>query len=110
MNDKYKIIGPLYDFLATIFSFGQIDKCKTAMHEHINVDDKVVISINILHGAVVTYICGQEAMRRPAEIPDDVPVEVPMVSEAAGKVNYHAGSLTLFPLVVPVSMVRTAVS
>jgi ubiquinone/menaquinone biosynthesis C-methylase UbiE len=44
MNDKYKIIGPLYDFLAMIFSFGQIDKCKTAMNEHIKPDDKVVFA------------------------------------------------------------------
>ena len=44
MNDKYKIIGPLYDFLAMIFSAGQIDKCKTAMHEYIKQDDKVLFA------------------------------------------------------------------
>ncbi len=44
MNDKYKIIGPLYDFLAMIFSAGQIDKCKTAMHGYIKPDDKVLFA------------------------------------------------------------------
>ncbi|MCE5276091.1 MAG: class I SAM-dependent methyltransferase [Syntrophaceae bacterium] len=44
MNDKYKVIGPLYDFLAMIFSAGQIDKCKTAMHDYIKPDDKVLFA------------------------------------------------------------------
>jgi ubiquinone/menaquinone biosynthesis C-methylase UbiE len=62
MNDKYKIIGPLYDFLAMIFSFGQIDKCKTAMHEHIKPDDKV------LFAGVGQGIDAIEAAERGAEV------------------------------------------
>ena len=44
MNDRYRIIGPLYDFLATIFSFGQIDKCKCGMHDRIRPDMKVLFA------------------------------------------------------------------
>ncbi|MGC9325162.1 MAG: class I SAM-dependent methyltransferase [Desulfomonilia bacterium] len=44
MNDRYKIIGPLYDFLATFFSLGQIDRCKTAMHDHIRPGDKILFA------------------------------------------------------------------
>ncbi|HPI91811.1 MAG TPA: class I SAM-dependent methyltransferase [Deltaproteobacteria bacterium] len=44
MGDRYKVIGPLYDFLATIFSFGQIDKCKCGMHERIKPDAKVLFA------------------------------------------------------------------
>ncbi|HPJ95314.1 MAG TPA: class I SAM-dependent methyltransferase [Deltaproteobacteria bacterium] len=62
MNDKYKIIGPLYDFLAMIFSFGQIDKCKVAMHEHIKPDDKV------LFAGVGQGIDAIEAAQRGAEV------------------------------------------
>ncbi len=49
MKDKYSIIGPLYDFLATIYSFNQIDKCKTAMHDRIKTDDKVLFA-GVGHG------------------------------------------------------------
>jgi len=49
MKDKYSIIGPLYDFLATIYSFNQIDKCKTAMHDKIKADDKVLFA-GVGHG------------------------------------------------------------
>ena len=62
MNDKYKIIGPLYDFLAMIFSFGKIDKCKVAMHEHIKPDDKV------LFAGVGQGIDAIEAAQRGAEV------------------------------------------
>lgn len=44
MNDRYRIIGPLYDFLATIFSFGQIDRCKCGMHERIRPDMEVLFA------------------------------------------------------------------
>lgn len=44
MNDRYQIIGPLYDFLATIFSFGQIDKCKCGMHDRIRPDMRVLFA------------------------------------------------------------------
>lgn len=44
MNDRYRIIGPLYDFLATIFSFGQIDRCKCGMHDRIEPDMKVLFA------------------------------------------------------------------
>lgn len=44
MNDKYRIIGPLYDFLAMIFSFGQIDRCKCGMHDRIRPGMKVLFA------------------------------------------------------------------
>lgn len=44
MSDKYKIIGSFYDFLAMAYSAGRIDKCKTAMHDHIKPDDKVLFA------------------------------------------------------------------
>lgn len=62
MNDRYKIVGPLYDFLAMIFSFGQIDKCKTAMNEHIKEDDRV------LFAGVGQGIDALDAARRGAEV------------------------------------------
>jgi demethylmenaquinone methyltransferase/2-methoxy-6-polyprenyl-1,4-benzoquinol methylase len=44
MKDRYAIIGPLYDFLAMIFSAGQIDKCKKSMHTYIKPGDKVLFA------------------------------------------------------------------
>jgi ubiquinone/menaquinone biosynthesis C-methylase UbiE len=49
MKDKYTIIGPLYDFLATIYSFNKIDKCKTAMHDRIKPGNKVLFA-GVGHG------------------------------------------------------------
>jgi ubiquinone/menaquinone biosynthesis C-methylase UbiE len=49
MKDKYLIIGPLYDFLSMIYSFNQINKCKTAMHDKIGPDDKVLFA-GVGHG------------------------------------------------------------
>ncbi|HHO76757.1 MAG TPA: class I SAM-dependent methyltransferase [Deltaproteobacteria bacterium] len=73
MNDRYRIIGPLYDFLAMIFSFGQIDRCKTAMHDHIKPGDKVLFAgvgqgIDAVaaaeRGAEVTVVDLSESMLR----------------------------------------------
>ncbi|MDT8273835.1 MAG: methyltransferase domain-containing protein [Desulfomonilia bacterium] len=44
MNDRYRIIGPLYDVLATVFSLGQIDRCKIAMHDGIRPGDKILFA------------------------------------------------------------------
>ena len=44
MSDKYRMIGPLYDILATIFSFGQIDRCKCGMHDRIRPDMEVLFA------------------------------------------------------------------
>ena len=44
MSDRYRFVGPLCDFAAMIFSAGQIDKCKTAMHDHIKPGDKVLFA------------------------------------------------------------------
>jgi ubiquinone/menaquinone biosynthesis C-methylase UbiE len=49
MKDKYLIIGPLYDFLCIIYSFNQIDKCKTAMHDKIKPDSKILFA-GVGHG------------------------------------------------------------
>ena len=44
MNDKYRIIGPLYDLFARVYSAGRIDRCKLAMHDHIRADDRVLFA------------------------------------------------------------------
>jgi demethylmenaquinone methyltransferase/2-methoxy-6-polyprenyl-1,4-benzoquinol methylase len=44
MRDKYKTIGPLYDLVARIYSAGRIDKCKVAMHDLIQPDDRVLFA------------------------------------------------------------------
>ncbi|MBN2284482.1 MAG: class I SAM-dependent methyltransferase [Deltaproteobacteria bacterium] len=49
MKDKYSIIGPLYDFLAMVYSANQIDHCKTAMHDRIRPDNSVLFA-GVGHG------------------------------------------------------------
>ncbi|MFY0642569.1 MAG: class I SAM-dependent methyltransferase [Bermanella sp.] len=49
MADKYKIIGPVYDFLSTIYSGRQIHKCKTAMNVDLKADDKILFA-GVGHG------------------------------------------------------------
>ncbi|EAT11299.1 class I SAM-dependent methyltransferase [Bermanella marisrubri] len=49
MADKYKIIGPLYDFLSTIYSGRQIHKCKIAMNDGLKTDDKILFA-GVGHG------------------------------------------------------------
>lgn len=49
MKDKYLIIGQIYDFLSMIYSFNQINRCKTAMHDMINPDSKVLFA-GVGHG------------------------------------------------------------
>lgn len=46
MTDKYKYIGPLYDFLSTIYGGEAIHNCKRAMltPDHIKPGDKVLIA------------------------------------------------------------------
>jgi len=49
MADKYKIIGPLYDFLSFIYSGRQIHKAKTAMNLDLKEGDKVLFA-GVGHG------------------------------------------------------------
>lgn len=49
MKDKYSIVGPVYDLMSVIYSFNQIDKCKTAMHDRIKPDSKVLFA-GVGHG------------------------------------------------------------
>ena len=49
MEDKYSILGPFYDFMSFVYSFNQIDKCKTAMHDRIKPDSKVLFA-GVGHG------------------------------------------------------------
>ena len=49
MKDKYTIVGPFYDLMSIIYSFNQIDKCKTAMHDRIKPDSKVLFA-GVGHG------------------------------------------------------------
>lgn len=49
MADKYKIIGPLYDFLSLIYSGRQIHKAKTAMNADLKEGDKILFA-GVGHG------------------------------------------------------------
>lgn len=49
MADKYKIIGPLYDLLSTVYSGNQIHKCKTAMNADLKADEKILFA-GVGHG------------------------------------------------------------
>jgi len=49
MKDKYTIVGPFYDLMSFVYSFNQIDKCKTAMHDKIKPDCKVLFA-GVGHG------------------------------------------------------------
>ena len=51
MADKYKYIGPVYDFLSSLYSGKSIHSCKTAMLgvEHLNPGDQVVFA-GVGHG------------------------------------------------------------
>lgn len=42
--DRYRIIGPVYDFLSTIYSGRQIFNAKTAMNADLNEDDTVLFA------------------------------------------------------------------
>ncbi len=49
MIDKYKIIGPLYDLLSTVYSGNQIHKCKTAMNSDLQ-EDVTILFAGVGHG------------------------------------------------------------
>jgi demethylmenaquinone methyltransferase/2-methoxy-6-polyprenyl-1,4-benzoquinol methylase len=49
MKDKYSIVGPFYDLMSFIYSFNQINKCKTAMLDRIKPDDNVLFA-GVGHG------------------------------------------------------------
>jgi ubiquinone/menaquinone biosynthesis C-methylase UbiE len=49
MADKYKIIGPVYDFLSAIYSGQQIHKAKTAMNADLLEDEKILFA-GVGHG------------------------------------------------------------
>jgi demethylmenaquinone methyltransferase/2-methoxy-6-polyprenyl-1,4-benzoquinol methylase len=49
MADKYKIIGPVYDFLSAIYSGRQIHKAKTAMNADLLEDEKILFA-GVGHG------------------------------------------------------------
>jgi len=51
MQDKYKYIGPIYDFLSNLYSGKNIQHCKNAMldHEHLKPGDRVLIA-GVGHG------------------------------------------------------------
>ena len=49
MNDKYKFMAPVYNFLSTIYSVGKIDRCREAMIGVVGNDDKVLFA-GVGHG------------------------------------------------------------
>ena len=49
MKDRYSIVGPFYDLMSVIYSFNQIDKCKTAMLDKIKPDSNVLFA-GVGHG------------------------------------------------------------
>lgn len=44
MRDKYRIIAPLYDLFALVFSAGRISRCKMAMHDRIRPGQRVLFA------------------------------------------------------------------
>ncbi|MDO3720933.1 class I SAM-dependent methyltransferase [Marinobacter sp. chi1] len=92
MRDKYKYIGPLYDFLSSIYGGEAIHNCKRAMltPEYVQPGDKVLIA-GVGHGkdairaaeigADVTVVDISETMLKKLEAafakhPDDLKVRV----------------------------------
>lgn len=49
MKDGYKLMGFQYEFTGFLYSLGQIPKCKVAMLDHLNPDDKLLIA-GVGHG------------------------------------------------------------
>lgn len=49
MKDKYKLVGPIYDWLSTVYSGKSIHRCKVAMLDHLKRGDKVLFA-GVGHG------------------------------------------------------------
>ncbi len=49
MKDGYKLMGFQYEFTGSLYSLGQIPKCKVAMLDHLNPGDKLLIA-GVGHG------------------------------------------------------------
>jgi cyclopropane fatty-acyl-phospholipid synthase-like methyltransferase len=49
MKDGYKLMGFQYEFTGILYSLGQIPKCKVAMLDHLNPDNKLLIA-GVGHG------------------------------------------------------------
>jgi demethylmenaquinone methyltransferase/2-methoxy-6-polyprenyl-1,4-benzoquinol methylase len=90
MGDKYKWIGPAYDFLSTIYGGESIHNCKRAMLtvEHVKPGDKVLIA-GVGHG--------KDAIRA-AEIGADVTVvdlSETMLTKLQAAVDKHPQNLKI---------------
>lgn len=49
MKDKYKLVGPVYDWLSAVYSGKSIHHCKVAMLDHLKPGDKVLFA-GVGHG------------------------------------------------------------
>ncbi len=90
MSDKYKWIGPAYDFLSTIYGGESIHNCKRAMltPAHVKPGDKILIA-GVGHG--------KDAIRA-AEIGADVTVvdlSETMLHKLQQAIDQHPGNLTI---------------
>ncbi|RZI44523.1 class I SAM-dependent methyltransferase [Herbaspirillum sp. HC18] len=73
MKDKYKLVGPIYDWLSAFYSGKSIHKCKIAMLDRLKPGDKVLFAgaghgMDAVHaarlGAEVTVVDLSETMLR----------------------------------------------
>ncbi|RJF97310.1 class I SAM-dependent methyltransferase [Noviherbaspirillum saxi] len=71
MRDKYKLVGPIYDWLSTVYSGKSIHRCKVAMLDRLKPGDKVLFAgvghgMDAVHaarlGAEVTVVDLSETM------------------------------------------------
>ena len=54
MKDKYKLVGPIYDWLSAFYSGKSIHKCKIAMLDRLKPGDKVLFA-GVGHGMDAVY-------------------------------------------------------
>lgn len=54
MQDKYKLVGPIYDWLSAVYSGKSIHRCKIAMLDRLKPGDKVLFA-GVGHGMDAVY-------------------------------------------------------
>jgi len=54
MQDKYKLVGPIYDWLSAVYSGKSIHRCKVAMLDRLRPGDKVLFA-SVGHGMDAVY-------------------------------------------------------
>ena len=89
MKDRYAIVGPLYDFISTVYSGNSIQHCKVAHLDQLKPGDKVLFA-GVGHGRDALY-----AAQRGAEV-TVVDLSQTMLSNFSGILEKD-GRCQLFP-------------